>query len=41
VEIAPPAADVSALASSDYQELIAGSLANGIAAVRTQLGAAP
>jgi|SRR5579872_317766 len=41
VEVAPPAADVSSLASPDYQELIAGAVANGIVSVRTQLGAAP
>ncbi len=41
IEVAPPAADASALASPDYQQLIAGAVANGIAAVRTQLGAAP
>lgn len=41
VEIAPPAADVSSLASTDYQELITGAVANGILSVRTQLGVAP
>jgi N-acetylmuramoyl-L-alanine amidase len=41
VEVAPPAADVSALASTDYQELIAGAVANGIFSVRAQLGAIP
>jgi N-acetylmuramoyl-L-alanine amidase len=41
VEVAPPASDVSSLASSDYQELIAGAVANGIVAIRSQLGAAP
>ena len=40
VEIAPPASDVSALNSPDYQQLIAGAVANGIGAVRSQLGAA-
>ena len=41
VEVAPPAADVSALTAPDYQQLIAGAVANGISAIRTQLGAAP
>ena len=41
VEVAPPASDVSALAAPDYQQLIAAAVANGIAAVRAQLGAAP
>ena len=41
VEVAPSAADVSGLASPDYQELVAGAVANGIAAIRPQLGAAP
>jgi N-acetylmuramoyl-L-alanine amidase len=41
VEVAPSAADISSLASPDYQELIAGAVANGIVSVRTQLGAAP
>jgi N-acetylmuramoyl-L-alanine amidase len=41
VEVAPPASDVSALTAPDYQQLIAGALANGIAAIRSQLGAAP
>ncbi|HEV3307449.1 MAG TPA: N-acetylmuramoyl-L-alanine amidase [Candidatus Sulfotelmatobacter sp.] len=41
VEVAPPASDVSALAAPDYQQLIAGAIANGINAVRAQLGAAP
>jgi N-acetylmuramoyl-L-alanine amidase len=41
VEVAPPASDISSLASSDYQELIAGAVANGIVAIRSQLGAAP
>jgi N-acetylmuramoyl-L-alanine amidase len=41
VEVAPSASDVSSLASPDYQELIAGAVANGIMSVRTQLGAAP
>ena len=41
VEVAPPASDVSALAAPAYQQLIAGAVANGIVAIRAQLGAAP
>jgi N-acetylmuramoyl-L-alanine amidase len=41
VEIAPPASDVNALTAPDYQQLIAGAVANGIVAIRSQLGAAP
>ncbi len=41
VEVAPPASDLSALTSADYQQLIATAVANGIAAIRAQLGAAP
>ncbi|MGA7444670.1 MAG: N-acetylmuramoyl-L-alanine amidase, partial [Candidatus Sulfotelmatobacter sp.] len=41
VEVAPPASDISALNSPDYQQLIAGAIANGIAAIRPQLAAAP
>jgi N-acetylmuramoyl-L-alanine amidase len=41
VEVAPPAADVSALASTDYEDLISGAVANGIMSVRSQLGALP
>jgi N-acetylmuramoyl-L-alanine amidase len=41
VEVAPSASDVSVLAAPDYQQLIAGAVANGIAAIRTQLGAVP
>jgi N-acetylmuramoyl-L-alanine amidase len=41
VEVAPPASSVAQLTSPDYQQLIAGAVANGIAAVRMQLGAAP
>jgi N-acetylmuramoyl-L-alanine amidase len=41
VEVAPPAADVSALASPDYQQLIAGAVANGILTIRSQLASAP
>ena len=41
VEVAPSASDVSSLASTDYQELIAGAVANGILSIRAQLGALP
>jgi N-acetylmuramoyl-L-alanine amidase len=41
VEVAPPSGDVSALTAPDYQQLIAGALANGIVDIRSQLGAAP
>lgn len=41
VEVAPPASDVSPLTAPDYQQLIAGAVANGILAIRSQLGAAP
>jgi len=41
VEVAPPASEVSALTSPDYQQLIAGALANGIFAMRGQLGGTP
>ncbi len=41
VEVAPPASDVSALTAPDYQQLIAGAVANGIVNIRSQLGAAP
>lgn len=41
VEVAPPASDVSALNAPDYQQLIAGAVANGITAIRSQLAAAP
>lgn len=41
VEVAPPASNVSALTAPDYQQLIAGAVANGIAAIGTQLAAAP
>ena len=41
VEVAPPSRDVSALTAPDYQELIAGAIANGIVDIRSQLGAAP
>jgi len=41
VEVAPAATDVSQLSSPEYQQLIASGVANGIAAIRAQLGAAP
>lgn len=41
VEVAPPAGEVTALTAPDYQQVIAGSIANGIVNIRTQLGAAP
>ncbi len=41
VEVAPPASDVAALNSPDYQQLVAGAVANGILAIRPQLEAAP
>ena len=41
VEVAPPAADLSVLTAPDYQQLIAGAVANGVVAIRAQLGAAP
>lgn len=41
VEVAPPASDLSTLTAPDYQQLIAGAVANGIAAIRSQLGATP
>jgi N-acetylmuramoyl-L-alanine amidase len=41
VEVAPPGSDLSQLTSPDYQQLIAGAVANGIANIRSQLGAAP
>jgi len=41
VEVAPPASDLSQLTSPDYQQLIAGAVANGILNIRSQLGAAP
>ncbi len=41
VEVAPPASDLSPLTAPDYQQLIAGAIANGIVAIRAQLGAAP
>lgn len=41
VEVAPAATDISQLSSPEYQQLIASGVANGIAAIRAQLGAAP
>ena len=41
VEVAPAASDVSQLTSPDYQQRVAGAVANGIVAIRAQLGAAP
>jgi N-acetylmuramoyl-L-alanine amidase len=41
VEVAPPALNLSPLTAPDYQQLIAGAVANGIADIRAQLGAAP
>jgi N-acetylmuramoyl-L-alanine amidase len=41
VEIAPSASDLSQLTSPEYQQLIVSAVANGIAAVRSQLGSAP
>jgi N-acetylmuramoyl-L-alanine amidase len=41
VEVAPAGSDVSQLMSPEYQQLVAVAVANGIADVRAQLGAAP
>ncbi|MGA8236919.1 MAG: N-acetylmuramoyl-L-alanine amidase [Candidatus Sulfotelmatobacter sp.] len=41
VEVAPLGSDVSQLMSPDYQQLVAVGVANGIADIRNQLGAAP
>jgi N-acetylmuramoyl-L-alanine amidase len=41
VEVAPTASDISQLTSPDYQQLVAVAVANGIVAIRMQLGAAP
>jgi N-acetylmuramoyl-L-alanine amidase len=41
LEVAPPASDVSQLNAPDYQQLVASAVANGIVAVRSQLGAVP
>ncbi len=41
VEVAPSASDISQLTSPDYQQQIASGVANGIVAIRAQLGAAP
>jgi N-acetylmuramoyl-L-alanine amidase len=41
VEVAPPASDLSQLTAPGYQQLIASAVANGIVAIRAQLGAVP
>jgi N-acetylmuramoyl-L-alanine amidase len=41
VEVAPPSSDLSQLTSPDYQQQIASAVADGIANIRAQLGAAP
>jgi N-acetylmuramoyl-L-alanine amidase len=41
VEVTPPGSDLSQLISPDYQQQIASAVANGIANLRAQLGAAP
>jgi N-acetylmuramoyl-L-alanine amidase len=41
VEVAPAGSDLTQLIAPDYQQLIAGAVANGIVAIRGQLGAAP
>jgi N-acetylmuramoyl-L-alanine amidase len=41
VEVSPSAADLSQLMSPDYQQLVTSAVANGIAAIRSQLGAVP
>jgi N-acetylmuramoyl-L-alanine amidase len=41
VEVAPPTSGSSQLTSPDYEQLVAGAVANGIFAIRAQLGAAP
>ncbi len=41
VEVAPPGADLSALTAPDYQQLVAGAIANGVVDIRAQLEAAP
>jgi N-acetylmuramoyl-L-alanine amidase len=41
VEVAPPGADLSQLTSPDYEQRVASAVANGIVAIRGQLGAAP
>ncbi len=41
VEIAPHASDISELASPAYQQLVTSAVADGISAIRSQLGAAP
>jgi N-acetylmuramoyl-L-alanine amidase len=39
VEVAPPDSGISGLTSPEYQQLVAGSIAAGVAAVRDKLGA--
>jgi N-acetylmuramoyl-L-alanine amidase len=41
VEVAPPTSDLSPLTAPDYQQLVAGAVANGIVAIHSQLEAAP
>ncbi|MGA8762638.1 MAG: N-acetylmuramoyl-L-alanine amidase, partial [Candidatus Sulfotelmatobacter sp.] len=41
VEVSPQESNLSQLSSPEYQQLIAGAVANGIAAIRGQLGVAP
>jgi N-acetylmuramoyl-L-alanine amidase len=41
VEVAPPASDLAQLTSPEYQQLITSAVADGIAAIRPRLGAAP
>jgi N-acetylmuramoyl-L-alanine amidase len=41
IEVAPQGSDLSQLTAPDYQQLVAGAVATGIAAVRDQLGNAP
>jgi N-acetylmuramoyl-L-alanine amidase len=41
VEVAPQTSDISQITSPDYQQLITSAVANGVAAVRDKLGAAP
>lgn len=41
VEVASQGSDISQLTAPEYQQLIASSVANGVAAIRDKLGAAP
>jgi N-acetylmuramoyl-L-alanine amidase len=41
VEVAPQASTISQLTSPEYQQLVASAVANGLAAIRDKLGAAP